>query len=258
MDLQYLILIAIGFAAQMVDGALGMAFGVIATSSLIATGVPPVIASAAVHAAEVVTTAISGASHVWNRNVDRRLVFKLVITGVCGGVFGAYVLTGLPENVIKPVVTVYLGAMAVLILARVLGWKLDRWRPSDTDRRSRRWLSGRDRGWRLGTAGGVDTDGVWQQSTPHDRLSKLGRVLRDVEHLSRLPDAAGFRALRRTRARTHHRGSDRSSARRLPLTHSADTLGVGAGWHRRCRAHPHELGEPSHAVASHPLMAAEG
>jgi uncharacterized protein len=129
MDFQYLILIAIGFAAQMVDGALGMAFGVIATSSLIATGVPPVIASAAIHAAEVVTTAISGASHVWNRNVDRRLLFKLIITGVGGGVFGAYVLTGLPEDVIKPVVTVYLGAMAVLILARVLGWKLDRWRP---------------------------------------------------------------------------------------------------------------------------------
>jgi uncharacterized protein len=130
MDFQYLILIVIGFAAQMVDGALGMAFGVIATSSLIATGIPPVIASATIHAAEVATTAISGASHIWNGNVDRRLFFKLVTTGMCGGVFGAYVLTGLPENVIKPIVTVYLGAMSVLILARMLGWKLDRWRPS--------------------------------------------------------------------------------------------------------------------------------
>ena len=130
MDFQYLTLIAIGFAAQLVDGALGMAFGVIASSSLIATGASPTIASAAIHAAEVVTTAISGASHVLNGNVDRRLLLKLVITGVCGGVFGAYVLTGLPENVIKPIVTVYLGAMSVLILARVLGWKLDRWRLS--------------------------------------------------------------------------------------------------------------------------------
>jgi len=67
MDVQFLILIAIGFVAQMVDGALGMAFGVIASSSLIATGVSPAIASAAIHAAEVVTTAISGASHVWNK-----------------------------------------------------------------------------------------------------------------------------------------------------------------------------------------------
>jgi uncharacterized membrane protein YfcA len=130
MDFQYLTLIAIGFAAQMVDGALGMAFGVIATSSLIATGIPPTIASAAIHAAEVVTTAISGASHIWNGNVDRRLLLKLVIAGVCGGIFGAYILTGLPEDVIKPIVTVYLGAMSVLILARVSGWKLDRWRPS--------------------------------------------------------------------------------------------------------------------------------
>jgi uncharacterized membrane protein YfcA len=130
MDFQYLTLIAIGFAAQLVDGALGMAFGVIASSSLIATGASPTIASAAIHAAEVVTTAISGASHVLNGNVDRRLLLKLVITGVCGGVFGAYVLTGLPEDVIKPIVTVYLGAMSVLILARVLGWKLDRWRLS--------------------------------------------------------------------------------------------------------------------------------
>jgi uncharacterized membrane protein YfcA len=130
MDFQYLMLIAIGFAAQLVDGALGMAFGVIASSSLIATGVPPTIASATIHAAEVVTTAISGASHVLNGNVDRRLLLKLVITGMCGGVFGAYVLTGLPDVVIKPIVTVYLGAMSVLILARVLGWKLDRWRLS--------------------------------------------------------------------------------------------------------------------------------
>jgi len=130
MDFQYLMLIAIGFAAQLIDGALGMAFGVIATSSLVATGIPPAIASATIHAAEVATTAISGASHVWNGNVDRRLLFKLVITGMCGGVFGAYILTGLPEDVIKPIVTVYLGAMSVLILARVLGWKLDRWRLS--------------------------------------------------------------------------------------------------------------------------------
>jgi len=129
MDFQFLILIAIGFIAQVVDGALGMAFGVIASSSLIATGVPPAIASAAIHAAEVVTTAISGVSHVANGNVDRKLFFKLVIAGVCGGVLGAYVLTGLSEDVIKPLVTIYLSAMSILILARVLGWRLNRWKP---------------------------------------------------------------------------------------------------------------------------------
>ena len=128
-DREILLFVAIGFFAQLVDGALGMAFGVIASSSLIATGAPPAIASAAVHAAEIVTTAISGASHIWNRNVDRGLFLRLVVPGAAAGAVGAYVLTGLPEEVVKPVVTVYLAAMAVLIFARVLGWGLKRWRP---------------------------------------------------------------------------------------------------------------------------------
>jgi uncharacterized membrane protein YfcA len=130
MDFEFLILIAIGFLAQIVDGALGMAFGVIASSSLMAAGMSPAIASAAVHAAEVVTTAISGVSHVANRNVDRKLFFKLVVAGVCGGVLGAYVLAGLSENlIIKYLVAIYLTVMSAVILARVLGWKLDRWKP---------------------------------------------------------------------------------------------------------------------------------
>ena len=129
MDFQILTFVAIGFLAQMVDGALGMAFGVIASSSLMAIGAPPAIASAAVHAAEIVTTGISGASHIWNKNVDRKLFFKLVTTGVCGGVLGAYVLTGVPEHIIKPIIAVYLVAMAGLIFARILGWTLKRWQP---------------------------------------------------------------------------------------------------------------------------------
>jgi uncharacterized protein len=129
MDVQLLTFIVIGFLAQMVDGALGMAFGVIASTCLMATGAPPAIASAAVHAAEIVTTGLSGASHLWNRNVDRRLFLQLVVTGVIGGVVGAYVLTGLPEEIVKPIVTVYLAAMALLIFLRLLGWSLRTWRP---------------------------------------------------------------------------------------------------------------------------------
>jgi uncharacterized protein len=129
MDLQILTFVAIGFLAQMVDGALGMAFGVIASSALMATGASPAIASAAVHAAEIVTTGISGASHIWHKNVDRQIFSKLVFTGMVGGVVGAYLLTGLPESVVKPIVTVYLAAMAGLIIARILGWKVHRWRP---------------------------------------------------------------------------------------------------------------------------------
>jgi uncharacterized membrane protein YfcA len=129
MDPQIFAFIVIGFLAQMVDGALGMAFGVLASSSLMFIGAPPAIASAAVHAAEIVTTGISGASHIWNKNVDRKLFLKLVVTGVCGGVLGTYVLTGIPEQIIKPIVAVYLVAMTGLILARILEWKLKRWQP---------------------------------------------------------------------------------------------------------------------------------
>jgi uncharacterized membrane protein YfcA len=129
MDFQLLTFIVIGFLAQMVDGALGMAFGVIASSSLMATGAPPAIASAAVHAAEIVTTGLSGASHMWNKNVDPTLFFRLVITGICGGVLGAYVVTGVPEHIIRPIVAMYLAAMAGLILMRILGWRLKRWQP---------------------------------------------------------------------------------------------------------------------------------
>ena len=128
-DREILLFVAIGFFAQLIDGALGMAFGVIASSSLMVLGVPPAIASAAIHAAEIVTTAVSGASHVWNRNVDRGIFLRLVFTGAAGGAVGAYILTGLPEEVIKPIVTVYLACMAVLIFGRLLGWSLKRWRP---------------------------------------------------------------------------------------------------------------------------------
>jgi uncharacterized membrane protein YfcA len=129
MDAELILFIAIGFVAQIVDGALGMAFGVIVTSALLTTGVSAPAASAAVHAAEMVTTGISGASHVWNRNVDRSLFLKLAVTGVCGGVLGAYVLTGLPEEIIKPFLAVYLACMTILIGARIAGWSFSRWKP---------------------------------------------------------------------------------------------------------------------------------
>jgi uncharacterized membrane protein YfcA len=120
MDPQIALFAGIGFLAQVIDGALGMAFGVIASSSLIAFGAPPAIASAAVHAAEIVTTGVSGASHVWHRNVERKLFLSLVATGVIGGGLGAYVLTGLPEEIVKPIVTVYLFVMGLVIFARVM------------------------------------------------------------------------------------------------------------------------------------------
>lgn len=112
--------IGIGFFAQIVDGALGMAFGIIASTGLIAFGMAPPAASAAIHAAEVATTAVSGGSHIWYRNVSWPVAWRLALPGVIGGALGAYVLTGLPEEIVLPLVTIYLAAMAALIFARVM------------------------------------------------------------------------------------------------------------------------------------------
>jgi uncharacterized membrane protein YfcA len=108
--------IAIGFGAQLIDGALGMAFGVISSTMLIAVGVPPRVASAGVHAVECVTTGVSGLSHAFHRNIDWKLFRRLVVPGVIGGVLGAYVLTSLPADVAKPFVLAYLTAIGGILL----------------------------------------------------------------------------------------------------------------------------------------------
>ncbi|MDP4024181.1 sulfite exporter TauE/SafE family protein [Methylobacterium sp. NEAU 140] len=115
----FAIFVALGFAAQLVDGALGMAYGLICTSALLAAGVPPAAASASVHAAEVVTTGLAAGSHLWHRNVDWRLVRRLAGAGVVGGVLGAYVLTGLPGEAVRPFVSLYL-----LAITGVIAWRL--------------------------------------------------------------------------------------------------------------------------------------
>lgn len=117
MDTFFLFLL-VGVLAQSVDGALGMAYGVISSSVLLALGVPPATASASVHAAEVFTTAASAGSHIWHKNVEWRLLLPLAIAGVIGGVLGAYVLTGLEASTIKPFVVAYLALVGVWILWR--------------------------------------------------------------------------------------------------------------------------------------------
>lgn len=110
--------IAVGFVAQMVDGALGMAFGQISSTMLVSMGVPPAAASAGVHTAETFTTAISGISHVLHRNVDWRLFFRLAIPGVIGGVLGAYVLTQIDAETARPLVLAYLTLLGLYLLWR--------------------------------------------------------------------------------------------------------------------------------------------
>lgn len=118
MENPFFLFVIIGFLAQIIDGALGMGYGVISTSVLLSFGVPPVTASASVHAAEVVTTGISGFSHFKLGNVDRGLFKRLLLPGVIGAVIGAYVLTTLPGEKIKPFISAYLLLVGLLILWR--------------------------------------------------------------------------------------------------------------------------------------------
>ncbi len=110
--------IAIGFAAQMVDGALVMAFWTISSTLLISIGVPPAAASAGVHTVETFTTGVSGISHIAHRNVDWRLFARIVIPGVIGCILGAYVLTAIPAETARPAVLAYLAGMGLYLLWR--------------------------------------------------------------------------------------------------------------------------------------------
>jgi uncharacterized membrane protein YfcA len=110
--------IAIGFAAQLVDGALGMAFGVISNTLLISIGVPPAVASSRVHIVECFTTGVSGISHILHRNLDWGLFARIVIPGMIGGVLGAYVLTEIPADTARPFVLAYLSLIGLYLLWR--------------------------------------------------------------------------------------------------------------------------------------------
>ena len=115
---EFLIFLLVGFLAQSVDGALGMAYGVISSTVLLAFGVPPATASASVHAAEVFTTAASAGSHAVNKNVNWKLFLPLALGGVVGGILGAFVLTSIDGDLLKPWITLYLSVMGFVIIWR--------------------------------------------------------------------------------------------------------------------------------------------
>lgn len=110
--------ILIGFAAQLVDGALGMAYGVISSTLLVSMGVPPAAASAGVHTVESFTTGVSAISHVAHRNVNWRLFARIVIPGVIGGIAGAYVISNIHAEQARPFVLAYLLAIGLYLLWR--------------------------------------------------------------------------------------------------------------------------------------------
>lgn len=112
-----------GFVAQMVDGAIGMAYGISASTALLSMGVPPATASACVHAAETFTTAASGAAHWKLGNIDRKLLVRLVVPGMVGGALGAYALSSLPGEKLKPFIAIYLLLLGLFIVWKAVGQK---------------------------------------------------------------------------------------------------------------------------------------
>ncbi|MFN6201195.1 MAG: sulfite exporter TauE/SafE family protein [Acidobacteriota bacterium] len=121
-DSDILIFILAGFTAQMIDGALGMAYGVTATSFLLSVGVPPAASSASVHASEVVTSGVSGLMHLKFRNVNTKLFRNLLLPGILGAILGAYVLSTFEHYnyIVKPIISIYTMFLGLLIIFKAL------------------------------------------------------------------------------------------------------------------------------------------
>lgn len=112
--------IAIGFGAQLIDGSLGMAYGISSNTFLVSLGLPPASASASVHIAETFITGVSGYSHWKFKNVNKKLLWALVLPGVMGVVLGAYILTEIDGKVVKPFIAAYLFVMGLVIVRRAV------------------------------------------------------------------------------------------------------------------------------------------
>lgn len=121
MDPDFWLFLTIGFAAQIVDGCLGMAYGVVSTTALLSVGVTPSNASASVHAAKIFTGGASAGSHVLHKNIDWKMLGLLSLGGVVGGAAGTYLITSINGEVIRPYVVGWLFIMGMVILYRA--WK---------------------------------------------------------------------------------------------------------------------------------------
>ncbi|SDY41935.1 sulfite exporter TauE/SafE family protein [Nitrosomonas sp. Nm33] len=112
------IAVAVGFLAQVVDGALGMAYGITATTFLLASGASPAAASASVHIAEIFTTGVSGIAHAKFGNVNKQLFTRLLAPGILGGILGAVLVTHIDSTLFKPFISAYLLLLGVYILSK--------------------------------------------------------------------------------------------------------------------------------------------
>ncbi len=110
--------VAVGFLAQVIDGALGMAYGITATTFLLASGASPAAASASVHIAEIFTTGVSGIAHAKFGNVNKHLFTRLLIPGILGGILGAVLVTHIDGTLFKPFISAYLLLLGIYILSK--------------------------------------------------------------------------------------------------------------------------------------------
>ncbi len=197
--MKILIFAIVGVVAQLVDGALGMAFGITATSLLVFSGLGPAHASAAVHLAEVGTTLFSGLSHWRLKNVHWPTVLALGVPGAIGAFMGAYVLSNLSTKAAEPVVSTLLVLLGAYVLVRSVAvpWKKDeKTQPVSTTRRSRFGLAG------LGLAGGfldASGGGGWGPVTTSTLMSvgkaeprRIIGTVNTAEFLVSVSASAGF------------------------------------------------------------------
>lgn len=116
---EFIDFLLIGFFAQLIDGSLGMAYGLISTTLLLSLGIPPALASATTHAAECATTGFSAIAHHQFGNIDKRLFRQLLLPGMIGAVAGAILLTNIEGNTIKPLIGLYLFLMGLIVLIKL-------------------------------------------------------------------------------------------------------------------------------------------
>lgn len=115
---RFIVLALVGLAAQLVDGALGMAYGLTSTTLLLASGLTPALASASVHLAEVGTTLASGAAHWRLGNVEWRAVRWMALPGGLGAFLGAVALSSVSAETAKPWISAFLVCLAAYVLLR--------------------------------------------------------------------------------------------------------------------------------------------
>ena len=197
--MRILLFTLVGLIAQLIDGALGMAFGISATTMLVFTGLGPAHASASVHLAEVGTTLFSGLSHWRLKNVHWPTVLALGVPGAAGAFTGAYILSNLSTKAAEPVVSTILVLLGAYVLVRsvAIPWqKTEETEPAGSTAKSRLGLAA------LGLSGGfldASGGGGWGPVTTSTLMSvgkaeprRIIGTVNTAEFLVSVSASAGF------------------------------------------------------------------